>query len=122
MSKKLQLSARIKIREGKLEGFKRQAVVCISQVKEKDPGTLQYDWFLNSDKTECEIREVYESSEAFLAHRANLREALTLLFEQYATDHSVVFYGDPSPELMQTADKMGVEVKTYSFLQGLEKM
>jgi quinol monooxygenase YgiN len=67
MSKKLQLSARMKIREGKLDEFKRQATVCISQVKEKDPGTLQYDWFLNSDKTEREIREAYESSEALLA-------------------------------------------------------
>ena len=40
MSKKLQLSARMKIREGKLDEFKRQATACISQVKEKDP--LQY--------------------------------------------------------------------------------
>ena len=71
-NKKLQLSARMKIREGKLEGFKRQAAVCISHVKEKDPGTLQYDWFLNSDNTEWEIRETYESSEALLAHRNNL--------------------------------------------------
>ena len=31
---------RMKIREGKLDGFKGQAAVCISQVKEKDPGTL----------------------------------------------------------------------------------
>lgn len=37
MNKKLQLSARIKIREGKLDESKRQATVCISQVKEKDP-------------------------------------------------------------------------------------
>ena len=121
MSKKLQLSARMKIREGKLEGFKRQAAVCISQVKEKDPGTLQYDWFLNSDNTECEIREAYESSEALLAHTANVREALEILFEQYATGHSVVIYGDPSPEVMQIAAKMeGAGVKTYSFLQGLD--
>ena len=121
MIKKLQISARMKIREGKLEEFKQQAAVCISQAKEKDPGTLQYDWFLNSDKTECEIREAYESSDALLAHRANLREALGVLFEQYATDHSVVIYGDPSPELMQKAAKMGgVGVKTYSFLQGLD--
>jgi hypothetical protein len=46
MSRKLQLSARMKIREGKLDGFKRQAAICISEVKEKDPGILQYDWFL----------------------------------------------------------------------------
>jgi quinol monooxygenase YgiN len=118
MTKKLQLSARMKIREGKLEGFKRQAAVCISYVKEKDPGTLQYDWFLNSDNTECEIREAYESSEALLAHRSNLSEPLRILFEQYTTDHSVVIYGDPSSEVMQ---KMGgVGVNTYSFLQGLD--
>lgn len=121
LSKKLQVSAHMKIREGKLEGFKRQAAVCISQAREKDPGTLQYDWFLNSNKTECEIREAYESSEALLAHSANLREALRILFEQFATDHSVVIYGDPSPELMQKAATMGgVGVKVYSFLQGLD--
>src|SRR5215469_11356946 len=97
-----------------------EAAVCISQVKEKDPGTLQYDWFLNNDRTDCEIREAYESSEALLAHLANLREPLGILFEQYATDHSVVLYGDASPELIQTGKKRGVEVKTYSFLQGLD--
>ena len=70
----------MKIREGKLEGFKRQ---------------VQVRWFLNSDNTECEIREAYESS-ALLAHTANVREALGILFEQYATGHFVVIYGDPS--------------------------
>ena len=50
-----------------------------------------------------------------------VREALGILFEQYATDHSVVIYGDPSPEVMQIAAKMeGAGVKTYSFLQGLD--
>ena len=120
MSKKLQLSARMKIRDGKLDEFKRQAAMCILQVKEKNPGTLQYDWFLNSDKTECEVREAYESSEALLAHMSNLHEPLRILFEQYATDHSVILYGDPSPELIQTAKTRGVEVRTYSFLQGLD--
>jgi quinol monooxygenase YgiN len=43
MSKKLQLSARMKIRDGKLDEFKQQAAMCILQVNEKDPGTLQYD-------------------------------------------------------------------------------
>jgi quinol monooxygenase YgiN len=93
MSEKLQVSARMKIREGELEGFKRQAAVCISQAKKKDPGTLQYDWFLNSDKTECEIREAYKSSEALFTHVANLSEPLGILFEHYATDHSGHLWG-----------------------------
>jgi hypothetical protein len=40
---------------------------------------------------------------------SNLREPLGILFEQYATDHSVILYGDPSPELIQTAKTIGVE-------------
>ena len=30
----------------------------ISQVKEKDPGPLQYDWFLNTDKTVTAVKQV----------------------------------------------------------------
>lgn len=119
---KLHVSARMKIREGKLEGFKQQAAEIIRQTKEKDTGTLQYDWFLSSDLTECEIREVYESSEALAEHKHNLRNALRRLFEEFAYDHNVVVYGDPSPQLLEGARIMtpDVEIKVYSFLQGLE--
>jgi quinol monooxygenase YgiN len=117
---KLQISARMKIRKGKLEGFKQQAAEIIRQTKEKDTGTLQYDWFLSND--ECEIREVYESSEALAEHKHNLSEALRRLFEEFAYDHNVVIYGDPSPQLLEGARTMmpDVEIKVYTFLQGLE--
>ena len=116
---KLQISANMKIRPGMIEGFKNQAAECISKVKQKDPGTLQYDWFLNDDNTECEIREIYENSDALLAHVENLREPLRILFERFATDHSVVIYGDPSAQLLENAKSRGVSFKIYSFLQGL---
>ena len=116
---KLQISANMKIRPGMIEGFKNQAAECISKVKQKDPGTLQYDWFLNDDNTECEIRETYENSDALLAHVENLREPLRILFERFATDHSVVIYGDPSAQLLENAKSRGVSFKIYSLLQGL---
>ena len=121
MISKLYVSARMKIREGKLEGFKRQAAEIMSLVREKDPGTLQYDWFISSDKTECEVRKAYESSEAFMAHKANVREALMKLFEQFATDHFAMFFGDPSPQLLEAAKAMKGKMswKMYSLLQGL---
>ena len=119
---KIQLSAKMKIREGMLDGFKQQAAKCLSTAKDKDPGTLQYDWFISSDKTECEIRETYESSEAFLAHVSNLREPLRILFEKFASDHSVVIYGKPSPVLLENAKARRIEVKVFSLLQGLNYM
>ena len=61
---KIQASAKIKIPNGKLEEYKQHLTEYIRQIKEKDTGTLQFDCFINDDKTECEIREAYESSEA----------------------------------------------------------
>lgn len=109
----------MKIRDDMLEGFKQQANECIKQVKEKDSGTLQYDWFLNEDKSVCEIREAYESPEALLAHISNLRESLRVLFEKYAIDHSVIIYGEPSAELLENTKARGVDITVYSFLEGL---
>ena len=61
----LQVSAKMNVREGMLDGFKRHAIDCIRRAQEKDPGTIQFDWFLSSDNAQCEIRETYENSEAF---------------------------------------------------------
>jgi len=33
----------------------------INRIKEKDSGTIQFDWFISSDKKEAEIIEVYAS-------------------------------------------------------------
>ena len=48
---KIQTSAKIKIPPGMLEEFKRHVAEYIKQVKEKDSGTLQADWFVSCDKT-----------------------------------------------------------------------
>ncbi len=118
---KLEVSARMTVREGELEGFKRQAAECIRQTKEKDTNTLRYDWFLSSDETECEIREAYVSSEGLIEHRMHVGEALNKLFSEFADAHAVAVYGDPSPRLVEMANaQMAGRVKWYSFLQGLE--
>ena len=109
----------MKIRPGKLDEFKRQAGAIIAQAKAKDPGTLQYDWFLSEDGTECEVREIYESSDALLAHVVNISAPRDALFEKFATDHAIVIYGDPPSGLLQKAAELGVKLKVYSFLQGL---
>ena len=61
-----EVTARVAVREGELDGFKRQAAEMIRQTKEKDTKTLRYDWFLSDDGTECEVREGYMDADAFL--------------------------------------------------------
>ena len=121
MTTKLDVSARMTVRPGKLDGFKRQAAECIKQAKEKDQGTLRYDWFLSDDQTMCEIREAYVSSDALMEHRANIGAALDKLFGEFADDHQVIIFGTPSQKLLEVANaRMAGRVKWYSFLRGLE--
>ena len=46
------VTAHLKVRDGELEGFKRQAAKMMRLAREKDTGTLRYDWFLSDDGTE----------------------------------------------------------------------
>jgi quinol monooxygenase YgiN len=118
---RLEVSARMTIRKGKLEGFKQQAAEIIRQTKEKDSKTLRYDWYLNADETECEVREVYESSEGLIEHRMHVGKSIDRLFAEFADGHAVTLYGAPSPQLREMV-KAHKEVKAnwYSFLRGLE--
>jgi quinol monooxygenase YgiN len=116
---KLQVSAKMKIHEGMGKALRRHAVESVLQAKKKDIGTLQFDWFISSDGAECEIREIFESSEAALAHRSNLRELSLTLFGKLVSPNLVTIYGDPSPELLEKVKEGGVDVKVFSFLAGL---
>jgi quinol monooxygenase YgiN len=119
---KLEVSAHMTIRKGKLDGFKQQAAECIKQTKEKDTKTLRYDWFINEDGTQCEIRELYESSDGMIEHKAHIGEALDKLFSEFADDHKISVYGNPSKEFVEMANtRMPGKVKWYSFYKGMEK-
>jgi len=115
-----EVRARLKVRDGKLEGFKRQAAEMMRQTREKDTGTLAYDWFLSNDGTECEVREAYVDADALVDHAFHVREARDALFAEFAYDHKMAFYGEPSPRLVELVDKIGVNVAYFTLLQALE--
>jgi quinol monooxygenase YgiN len=115
-----EVRARLKIREGQLEGFKRQAAEVMRQAREKDTGTLVYDWYLSKDGTECEVREAYVNADALVEHALNVREARDAMFAEFAYDHKMTFYGDPSPRLLALVDKVGVDATWFTLLQALE--
>ena len=115
-----EVRARLKVREGQLEEFKRHAAEMMRQTREKDTRTLAYDWFLSKDGTECEVREAYADPDGLVEHAFNVREARDALFAASAYDHKMVFYGDPSPRLAELVNKIGVDVTYFTLLQALE--
>jgi quinol monooxygenase YgiN len=111
----LQVTARLRIHDGKLEEFKRIAGKCMDSVRTRDTGTLQYDFFFSGDNAECVVQERYRDSDAVLEHMANLGETMGELLETCA--FSVDIFGTPSSEL--TGGLEGFDVRIYSPFQSL---
>ncbi len=114
--KKIQLTAKFKIHQGKLEEFKKIADECIEIIKEKEAGkgALQYDWFFSPDQSECVVRETYIDSNAVLTHMGNIGEPIGRMFG--ISDFSLEVYGNPTEELQKAAAGLGPKV--YLFYHG----
>jgi quinol monooxygenase YgiN len=115
-----EVRARLKVRDGQLEGFKRQAAEMMRRTREQDTGTLAYDWFLSEDGTQCEVHEAYVDADALVDHALHIRDVRDKLFAEFAYDHQMTFYGEPSPRLSGLVEKIGVDVTYFTRLQSLE--
>jgi quinol monooxygenase YgiN len=117
-----EVTARLKIRDGELDGFKQQAAEVMRLTREQDTKTLRYDWFISDDGTQCEVREGYVEADGLLEHNTHVREARDKLFRDFAYDHNMSIYGEPSPALAELIERMAghVTFNRYSLLQGLD--
>jgi quinol monooxygenase YgiN len=115
-----EVTARLKIRDGELDAFKQQAAQVMRLARELDTKTLRYDWFIDADQTECEVREVYLDADGLLEHNNHVREARDKLFRDHAYGHDMTIYGQPSPALAELIERMAAHVAfhRYSLWQG----
>jgi len=111
----LQVTARFTVHEGKLGEFKALAEQCMESVREKDSGTLQYDWFFSEDESEWVVQESYRDSDAVLEHFGNLGDLLGRIAA--VADLKVEVFGTPSAELAEAAAAMAPRV--YAKFQGI---
>jgi quinol monooxygenase YgiN len=117
-----EVTARLKVREGRLEGFKRQAAEMMRLTQELDTKTVRYDWFLSADGTQAEVREAYTDADGLVEHAFHVNEERERMFREYAYDHDMTIYGEPSPKLAELLERLEglVEFKRFALLQGLD--
>ena len=96
-----EVTARMKVREGELEGFKETVAEIMRLTRERDTKTLRYDWFLSANAAECEVREAYVDADGLLEHHHHIAEPKLELFRSYADGHHMTFYSEPSPALVE---------------------
>ena len=99
--------ARFRFLEGKRDEYLRLSEEAMEVVRTTEPGTLQYDLYLNADQTECVFIERYRDSAAAMFHAENLGDRFAAVLETVEVIHGELL-GDPSPEL--AAALAGTEV------------
>lgn len=97
MSGKLYAIAQFTVHAGKERAFREQAAMVFSAVRDRDPGTFVYEWFISDDGRHCTVIDGYEDSAAVLAHFQNVGALMKPLMQM--CDAKIDFLGTPSPEL-----------------------
>lgn len=82
----------------KTEEFKKTAKQLLTIVREKDSGTLRYDWFLTADGTNVKVQEDYKSSDAIISHMHNMGEHLEHIIS-LCSSVSIDILGNPSSQV-----------------------
>jgi quinol monooxygenase YgiN len=93
----------------------KQVVAQAVEIAKGEAETLQYEYFMSPDETRCVLLESYASSDALLAHMANMGSVLQRLFELGGQVEADVF-GDPSPALLEAA--AAFEPRIYASIGG----
>ncbi len=64
----IRVIAELGLQPGSREEVERLAGAAADYVAEHEPGTLAYDWYVSPDGSAARVDEIYDSSEALLAH------------------------------------------------------
>jgi quinol monooxygenase YgiN len=99
---------RLKIRDGKLEAFKRVSSRFMQVVRERDTGTLQYEVYLNAARGEALVLERYRDVQALLEHHQHVGELMPLLLETCTVSSDVC--ATPTPELIEVIGASGMAI------------
>ena len=83
--------ARFRIHPGKAAQFKALAQQCVDIVREREPGTIFYEWFMNADDTECVAIDGYVDLDAVMQHVQNIGPLMRQLMS--ISDRELQIYG-----------------------------
>ena len=96
----------LSIKQGKLAKLKTLIDEMISATQENEPDTINYEWSINLDNSECHIYERYTNSDAARAHLGNFQTYAERFFDCLDIQRFHV-YGNPDSELISSLAGLG---------------
>lgn len=115
----LQWIVEFTIERSKLEEFREYAKEMIDVVNKNEPGAQRYQWYIDDkDETKCIVSELYEDSDAGIAHLEG-KATNTILVPKILSVAKITrfeVYGTPSKKLQEALATLNT--KNYHFMAG----
>lgn len=91
----------LNIQAGQQQAFRALMNEMVSATRADEPGTLDYEWSLTDDGTQCHLFERYADSDAAMAHLGNFGSKYADRFMAVLTPVGFTIYGTPSPAVKE---------------------
>ena len=89
-----------RIKDGKLEEFKEDAVALAKLVEEQEPQLLAFNFFFNEDETEATIIQVHPDADSMLVHMSVAEKHITKGAEELLETKGIQLYGPPNDAVL----------------------
>lgn len=107
----IQIQVEIMINKGKIDEFKKLIRKMSKLVRTNEPDTLEYNFYLSTDKKRCIVHEKYKNSKAALVHNNGVASQTVLpnIFK-IAKINRLDVYGNPSKELQKILTDFNAQI------------
>jgi quinol monooxygenase YgiN len=86
---------------GQMDNFKQVVSKLIASVAKEEPGTLMYEWSFRQDQKTFDVVELYQSSDAALAHVKHVVAEFGKDLGQVQKGLQLTVHGSPDAQLKQ---------------------
>lgn len=121
MSENIHIRADFTIEKVNVEEFKKLIKEMSESVKNNEPDTLEYQFYLNQEGIKCMVHETYKNSEADLSHN-NSYVSKTILPRIFniAKLNKLDVYGNPNEELKKLLKALNSQ--TFTLFTGFSRL
>jgi len=97
---------------GQMDNFKRLVTTLVAAVAAEEPGTLVYEISLQADQKTYDSIEVYQSSEALVAHGKHVRADFGKELGQVRKTVKLVVFGSPDQQAKEALAGLNPEYES----------
>ena len=95
-----------RVKEGKLEEFRANAIDLAEVVEEREPQLHGFNFFLNEDESEATVIQVHPDADSMLVHMQVGAEHIKKGVEELLETREIQIYGEPNDAVLGMIEQL----------------